>query len=76
MFPRAAARWAARYLVEVPRVDVGEAVLLVAALGGLVREDPHAALLALVALCHRRRLEKVEASFTRGLWPSVPPRSG
>jgi hypothetical protein len=47
------------------------AVLLVAALSGLPREDPHASLLALVALCHRRGLTQVEASFTRGLWPSA-----
>ena len=72
MFPRAAARWAARYLVEVPRVDIGEAVLLVAALSGLPRQDPHAPLLALVALCHGRGLTQVEASFTRGVWPSAP----
>jgi hypothetical protein len=71
MFPRAAARWAARYLVEVPRVDIGEAVLLVAALSGLTGEDPHPSLMALVALCHRRGLTQVEASFTRGIWPSA-----
>jgi hypothetical protein len=72
MFPRAAARWAARYLVEVPRVDIGEAALLVAALSGLAREDPHASLLALIALCHGRGLEGVEASFIRGIWPTAP----
>jgi hypothetical protein len=72
MFPRAAARWAARYILEVPRVDIDEAVLLIAALSGLPQEDPHAPLLALVAICHRRGLEKVEAAFTRGIWPSAP----
>lgn len=63
MFPRAAARWAARYMTEVPQVDIDEAVLLVAALGGLRRQDPRASLLALVAICHRRGLKDVDAAF-------------
>ena len=69
MFPRAAARWAARYITEVSRVDIDEAALLVTALSGLRREDPHASVLALVAICQTRKLEPVEASFRRGIWP-------
>jgi hypothetical protein len=68
LFPRAAARWAARYITEVQRVDVDEAALLVTALSGLRREDPRASVLTLVAICHGRGLEQVEAAFNRGLW--------
>jgi hypothetical protein len=68
LFPRAATRWAARYFNEVPGVDIDEAQLLLTALGGLRVADPRALLLALVALCHRRReLEQLERVFRRAL---------
>jgi hypothetical protein len=67
MFPRAAARWAARYMAEAAQVDIDEAVLLVAALSGLRRQDPRASLLALVAICRRRGLEDVDAAFRLAL---------
>jgi hypothetical protein len=59
---------AARYFNEVPGVDIDEAQLLVTALGGLRAEDPRAALLTLVALCHGRgELEQLERVFRDAL---------
>jgi hypothetical protein len=66
-FPRAATRWAARYLNEVPGVDIDEAQLLVTALGGLRASNPRASLLALVALCHGPGREPIEDVFRRAL---------
>jgi hypothetical protein len=74
LFPRASLRWAARYLTEVPGVELAEAQLLLTALGGLRAEDPRAALLTLVALCHgRRELEQLERVFRRALAPAAAP---
>jgi hypothetical protein len=54
-------------MTEVPGVDIGEAQLLVTALGGLRSEDRRASLLALVALSRQHRLKDVEAAFRRAL---------
>jgi hypothetical protein len=62
-----------RYLAEVGRVDIDEAQLLVTALGGLRASDPRASLLALVAICRRRReLEQLERVFRRALAARSP----
>jgi threonine aldolase len=66
-YDRAAARWLARYCVEVPGVDLAEAALTTGALTALAAPEQRVGALALVALAHQRRLRDVERVLRRSL---------
>lgn len=63
----AAARWLARYCLEVPGVDLPEATLAAAALSTLAAPEERVGALALVALVRQRRLRDVERVLRRSL---------
>ena len=66
-YHRAAARWLARYCLEIPDVDLSEAVLAAGALTALAAPEQRVGALALVALAHQRRLRDVERVLRRSL---------
>jgi hypothetical protein len=66
-YDRAAARWLARYCVEVPGVDLSEATLTAGALTALAAPEEKVGAFALVALAHQRRLRDVERVLRRSL---------
>jgi hypothetical protein len=66
-YDRAAARWLARYCLEVPDVDLAEAALTAGALAALAAPEERVGALALVALAHQRRLRDVERVLRRSL---------
>jgi hypothetical protein len=66
-YDRAAARWLARYCLEVPDVDLSEAALTAGALTALAEPDQRVGGLALVALARQRRLRDVERVLRRSL---------
>jgi hypothetical protein len=66
-YDRAAARWLARYCVEVPGVDLAEAALTAGALTALAAPEQRVGALALVALARQRRLRDVERVLRRSL---------
>ena len=66
-YDRAAARWLARYCLEVPGVDLSEAVLAAGALTALAAPQQRVGALSLAALVHQRRLRDVERVLRRSL---------
>jgi hypothetical protein len=66
-YDRAAARWLARYCLEVPGVDLPEAMLAASALQTLAAPEQRVGALALVALVRQRRLRDVERVLRRSL---------
>jgi hypothetical protein len=66
-YDRAAARWLARYCLELPAVDLAEAVLVAGALTQLRAPERRVGALALVALVQQRRLRDVERVLRRSL---------
>ena len=66
-YGRAAARWLARYCLEVPGVDLSEALLAASALTTLAAPEQRVGALALVALVRQRRLRDVERVLRRSL---------
>lgn len=59
-FPRAAARWAGRLMLERP-LTLLDAQLTVAALGALQSDEPRAAGEALIAVCERFQVRRGDA---------------
>jgi hypothetical protein len=64
-YSRAAARWAARWSTELPRVDLAESQLVQAALASLATEDGKAGAWTLLALTRRRGLKHVQSVLLR-----------
>lgn len=64
-YGRAAARWLARYTLELRDVDLVEAQLVASALAGLRAQDPRPAVLTLRSLARRRRMTDTENVLRR-----------
>jgi hypothetical protein len=64
-YSRAAARWAARWSIELPGVDLAESQLVQAALASLATDDGKAGGWTLLALTRRRGLKQVHKVLPR-----------
>jgi hypothetical protein len=63
-YPRAAAKWASRFVIE-RRLTLTEAQLTLAALGALAGEGAGAGVEALIELAERHRLQRVDGLLSR-----------